>query len=293
MISIRAQHYPSLSQFMFSGMIVNPAYAGSHDALAANFIYRNQWIGFDGAPKTMAFSAHSPMSNPRIALGAMVYSDQHGITQHNGTYLNYAFRIPFPSGKLALGIKAGVDFLQTNWDDIHLIEQNDKSFQADYDEHFVFPNMGLGMYFHNQDFFAGFSIPMLFSYREQRGEKNGYEFHHKPAFYSYHLMMGGKLIKERHWSLEPSLLLKYRKYGGLQMQIASLVNLKEQIWFGAGYQSSQALTALLQYAVNKQLKVSYSYDYSLGFLNQFNQGTHEIGLRYEFSYYIKAQTPRY
>ena len=47
-----AQHTPLTSQYLFNGLVINPAYAGSRDALTGNLTHRQQWVGFEGAPIT-------------------------------------------------------------------------------------------------------------------------------------------------------------------------------------------------------------------------------------------------
>ena len=49
--SSRAQYQQFYSQYIYSGLLINPAYAGSQDALNITAAYRNQWTGFEGAPK--------------------------------------------------------------------------------------------------------------------------------------------------------------------------------------------------------------------------------------------------
>ena len=108
-VSVDAQHSPITSQYMFNGLLINPAYAGSRDALAANITYRRQWVGFEGAPTTNLFSVHSPIRGSRIGLGLQVYTDRIGVSRETGVMTNYAYRIPFKKGKLQFGIGAGVN----------------------------------------------------------------------------------------------------------------------------------------------------------------------------------------
>ena len=42
------------------------------------------------------------------------------------------------------------------------------------------------------------------------------------------------------------------------------------------------MSALLQFAVNRQFKVAYSHDFDLGKLGTYSNGSHEVMLRYEF-----------
>ena len=66
---VRAQFEPQFTQYMFNEMFINPAYAGSREHIALTALYRNQWVGIEGAPKTQTFSVHAPLRNEKIGLG--------------------------------------------------------------------------------------------------------------------------------------------------------------------------------------------------------------------------------
>ena len=61
-----SQHNSSYSQYMFNGLLFNPAYAGSNDALNLTALYRKQWVGIDNAPTTANFTAHTPLKNKKV-----------------------------------------------------------------------------------------------------------------------------------------------------------------------------------------------------------------------------------
>src|SRR5689334_16712487 len=64
-----AQQRPIQSLYMFDPLLVNPAYAGTHVQLSGTAIYRNQWVNFDGAPKTFTGTIHSGFRKARVGLG--------------------------------------------------------------------------------------------------------------------------------------------------------------------------------------------------------------------------------
>ena len=102
-----AQHTPITTQYLFNGLLINPAYAGSRDALTANLTWRKQWVGFDGAPETQVLSVHSPLTGKKLALGLLVTNDGIGISKQTGVMTNYAYRVKLGTGKLSFGIGAG------------------------------------------------------------------------------------------------------------------------------------------------------------------------------------------
>src|ERR1700748_1446919 len=87
---VKAQQDNLYSQYMFNGLLINPAYAGSNEVLSATALNRNQWVGFDGAPRTNTFSLHTPLKNKKINLGITFINDRYGITTQNKINAVYA-----------------------------------------------------------------------------------------------------------------------------------------------------------------------------------------------------------
>jgi hypothetical protein len=51
------------------------------------------------------------------------------------------------------------------------------------------------------------------------------------------------------------------------------------------------VSGLVQFAVNNQIRVAYTYDIDLGRLGRYSNGSHEIMLRYEFRYKVEVINP--
>ena len=55
-----AQQEPGYTQFSWDQLVINPAYAGSKDALSARMFYCRQWVGLEGAPQTFPLQKTIP-----------------------------------------------------------------------------------------------------------------------------------------------------------------------------------------------------------------------------------------
>ena len=154
-----SQQYPVYSQYIFNGLILNPAYAGAHVQFSATAMYRNQWVNFEGAPKTLTFTGHTTLNKGRTGVGLMVSNDQIGSYNNNNVFGSYAYIINAPFGTLALGLQAGFNFVRADFSDLNLQNPDDPSFVGEVND--FKPNFGTGAYFHNDLFFVGFSIPFL------------------------------------------------------------------------------------------------------------------------------------
>src|SRR5690349_25017905 len=105
----RAQHSIVYSQYLFNGLLINPAYAGSHVQLSASLTYRNQWINFQGAPVTATFGAHTSLYKGKVGVGLLTTVDKIGSYTNTGFFGSYAYIIkdPVRRGYFSMGVSAG------------------------------------------------------------------------------------------------------------------------------------------------------------------------------------------
>ena len=71
---LKAQQDPMLSQYMFNGLYINPAYAGSHKYWSSTLSYRNQWVGLEGAPSTAIAAVADEAVFPRPYLVLVAFA---------------------------------------------------------------------------------------------------------------------------------------------------------------------------------------------------------------------------
>lgn len=284
------QHYPIISQYMFSGTVINPAYTGSRDVLSATAIYRHQWTGFEGAPRTQSIFFHTPTLNPKNNFGFNVVHDQLGVSQHTMIYASYAYRLKISKeGRLAFGIQGGLSLLKDKWTNLVTDEQGDEVFGADSPT-FTVPRVGTGIYYDHKRWYMGLSMPFLLDYKN-----SDYRIYTEQSLnYKPVLLSAGVLTRlNPDLLLKPSFLVKYLPESPLQVDLNLNLIIKNVFWIGGSYRSQDAVVALFEYQLNPQLRFGYAYDYSLTELRKVNSGSHEIMLRYEFGYKLKAMSPRY
>ncbi len=285
------QHTPLTSQYLFNGLVINPAYAGSRDALAANLTYRHQWVGFDGAPVTQMFSIHAPIGRRKLGAGFLVYNDRIGVSQETGVFTNNAYRIRLGKGKLAFGIGAGFTFVRSAWTQVAIQQANDAAFAADQHSA-IRPNFSGGAYYHTKTWFIGLSSPFLMLHRYPSG-KEGFSISAARADLQP-MLTGGYLFKiTRDIKMKPSTLIRYRRSSGVQADLSTHLILKDRLWVGASYRTGDALIASVDVLPTPQWRIGYAYDLGLSRLRVGHQGSHEVMLQYEFGYRIRVKDPRY
>lgn len=285
----RAQHSAMFTQYQFNMLPLNPAYAGSRDVLSVLGLGRIQWAGFEGAPRTLTFSAHAPTRNPKNNFGLTLLNDRTGVTHHNMIAGTYAYRIPLGKMRLAFGISGGISFLQDKFSELSTISPNDPSFNGD-SQVFAVPRVGAGLWLDGSRFFVGFSAPQIVQWQPPAYQAYADRlFAYKPIS-----LAGGYVFKlNPDLVFRPTVLVKYLKNSPVELDVNAHFILKNTLWLGAGYRTGDGIAAMLEVQASPQLKFGYAFDYALSTLRRYQNGTHEFMLRYEFGYKIKAMSPRY
>jgi type IX secretion system PorP/SprF family membrane protein len=277
---------------MFNGLVINPAYAGSKDFMSSTLMVRKQWSGFEGAPSTQNASIHGPLRRKKIGLGLMISNDKIGITSQTDVYASYAYHLPAGDGKLALGLQGGISYFKSSFSELTVNDQDDPVYAVNTLTNLQ-PNFGFGAYYYLERYYAGLSVPQLISY-DSIQPVNFYKrgIHHQARHYYFNT--GIILEASRDFIFRPSVLVKYVRNAPVQYDINFNFLLSNIFWVGASYRSGDAVVGIVEYQINRQLRVGYSYDYTLSKLKNHSAGSHEFMVGYDFGYdMIKMKTPRY
>lgn len=280
------------TQYMNNILSVNPAYAGSGDVLNAMVLTRNQWVGLDGAPVTQSFVIHSPISKYNMGVGFSLLKDKIGVISQTGAYLDYSYTLHVGENNyLALGLKGGVNFYEAGLTDLSTVDPDDPIFANDVTRNFL-PNVGLGMFYHTDRFFAGLSVPKMIRNKINKHSSSS-EYISKEELHLF-FMAGYVFDVNRIIKFKPYILTKYVKSSPVSLDLTAQFLFYDRLWVGAMYRVGDALGGLMQIQITNQLKVGYSYDITASGLNSFNKGTHEILVSYDFNFgQGRIRSPRY
>lgn len=286
-----AQHGPLTSQYLFNGLLINPAYAGSRDAFTANLTWRQQWVGFQGAPVTQILSLHSPIKRSRVAAGILLVNDRIGVSRETGVLTNYAYRIPFRRGKLQLGFGAGVSVVQADWTSLSLQDRNDSQFATDT-RGSIRPNFSTGVFYYKKLFFIGASLPFIMSHHFDSSRQVWTIGTEKAQ--QQPMITGGYIWKvNKEFKLKPSTLIRYQAAAGVQADLSANLIIKDKIWTGLSYRSNDAVVGSFEVLPTPQWRLGYAYDLGISDITPYHQGTHELMLQYEFGKRLHVRDPRY
>ena len=289
-LQLMGQMFPLSDQHLNNPLAINPAFAGCQDALSVGLLYRNQWTGFEDSPKNQVFTAHAPIRNDKIGLGFFIGESSFGITRETRIMANYAYRMELNNGKLALGLGFGATINGMAWNDLNATDVDDQRL-LNNPKSSVMPDFSIGMYYYTKKYFVGVSVPMLLS-RERDQNTDKYRIVNRFSNYNYFLTGGNYFTLNPQIKLLSSFLLKYNQNHSPQLDINAQMIIKERIWFGAGYRTSNTLIGMLQCQLNDQIKLAYSYDFDVSNTGRYKGNSHEVGLNYVFSYSRKVIGPR-
>jgi type IX secretion system PorP/SprF family membrane protein len=287
-----AQYEPQFTQYLNNELFINPGYAGSRGFAAATLLYRDQWVGVEGAPRTATFGFHSPFMHDKIGLGLCVMNDRIGVTNQTGAFLNYAYHLPTSENStLSFGLQGGFINVDEKLLDVNTIDP-DPQFSNNVGK--VMPNFGYGMYYHtNNKFYLGFSIPR---FMENKIDASSFKAINRVNIHNWHYYLYSAYVFDagENVKCKPSLMIKAAQGAPVETDININVLFKELFWVGASYRTGDAVALITQYQLTKQLRFGYSFDYALTKLNNYSSGTHEFTLGYDFTFdKAKIVTPRY
>jgi type IX secretion system PorP/SprF family membrane protein len=275
-----AQQKPVLSQYMFSGLVLNPAYAGRHDYTSFTAMYRDQWINVPGAPTLGTFTAQTGFKNRNIGLGMMINDDRIGVHSNLSAYGSYAYYIKFPSGaKFSMGIQGGIDVLRSDWTQLNVYDANDPVFNGS--EVNYFPNFGTGVFYYTNNLYVGFSVPYILTSRKTQTNDFFRDVRHSRNYY----LTGGNVFDvSEKFKFKPSFLLRIEDNMPLAVDLNANFYYDEIIDLGMSYRQGDAVIGIIGLQVNKYLKFSYAYDYIISSLTNYTKGSHELMLQYRINF---------
>ncbi len=294
--SAKAQYDAMFTQYMFNEMFINPAYAGSREAMSTTLLHRQQWLNFPGRPVTTTFSLHGPLMYNKMGLGLSVLNERIGKLQRNLAYLTYAYRLKTgDKGKLAFGLNAGIHNQVNKLSELKAVDEGDVQISQNTPS-LIAPNFGFGVYYNTSRFYAGLSIPRMiddgFMFEQNGTIKQTLNFN--VAKFHYYITTGYVFDAGDDLKIKPQLMVKMVQNAPIQFEANTNVLIRELIWAGISYRSGSNIAAILGVQISPQFLASYSFDYGLNAMQRYSQGSHEIALSYLFAFKgKKVVTPRY
>ncbi len=316
--ALNAQQDAMFTKYMFNSLVYNPAYAGYYDHMYISALYRNQWLGVEGAPTTQTLTLHTPLKNNRVGVGFHVLNDAIGPLEETKAFAAYSYKIPLGGTRqLAIGLQGGVSYRRGDRSKLNLEQDQDLAFQ-DIGASTINPNFGAGIMYYDKSFYFGVSSPSLIEHDLRTDETIQSEFYAR-KFRHYYLATGAAIpLNGDLLIFKPSILIKnvgllaglskdeaFQKIGApTEFDIDLSLLFYEQFQVGVSFRSSieafneesssDSADIWMSYFLSNGLRIGAAFDYPLNALSGVSPGSFEIMIGYEFDYKVKKTvTPRY
>jgi type IX secretion system PorP/SprF family membrane protein len=279
--TLMGQQDAQYTQYMYNTVSVNPGYAGSRGNLSIAALHRSQWLGLEGAPKTQTLNLHAPIGYRGVGLGLSIVNDQIGPTSETYFDADFSYTIQLaPEKRLSFGLKGSVHLLDIRFSELTTDPNNpDATLQQDIQNR-LSPNIGAGVYYHTDTFYAGLSVPRFletthFEESSLSTAKEQMNFYFISGYvWDFHPL----------WKFKPTLLTKMTLGAPLQVDVSANFMYNEKFIMGAAYRWDAALSAMVGFNISPALLIGLSYDRETTELGGaiFNDGSFEVILRYDF-----------
>ncbi|HEX8562008.1 MAG TPA: type IX secretion system membrane protein PorP/SprF [Flavobacterium sp.] len=285
----RAQQDAQFTQYMYNTININPAYAGSRGALSIFGLHRTQWVGMDGAPVTNALSINTPLGNKGVGIGVSLVNDKIGPTNENAFSIDFSYTVKTSeSYKLSFGIKGTANLFSLDPNKLNPEDQDDPSLQG-FDNEFS-PNIGAGVYWHSDKTYIGLSVPNFIE--TTRYSDNEVVINQEKL--NFYLIGGHVFDLGPSLRFKPAVLTKVVAGAPLQVDLSANFLINEKFVLGGAYRLDAAVSAMAGFQITRGIYIGYGYDMDTTELRNYNQGSHEVFMRFElFSTNSKIISPRF
>ena len=287
-LEVCSQQDSQYTQYIYNTMSVNSAYTGQRDVLSYLGLYRTQWVGIDGAPKTLTFGIHSPLKNENLGMGISIVSDQLGPIREDYINLNFSYTIRLNrSTELSFGLKGGLHNLSSDFSRGNSFQNTDVAFNENIS--LFSPTIGAGLYLHSTRGYLGLSAPNFLITEHYNNYKESLASERLHLF-----LIGGYVFNiDNDIKLKPAFLIKAVSGAPLIADLSINAMFNNRFVFGLAYRWDDSLSGLTGLQVNKTLFIGYAYDYNTSIGNKYTGGTHEVMLRFELIQINKILSPRF
>jgi type IX secretion system PorP/SprF family membrane protein len=302
----RGQQDIQFSQYAFNGLSLNPAYAGYKGVPYLNSTFRDQWVGFSGAPKTAMLSFDDITgSDEKMGLGAQVLYDQLGPQTNFSFTASYAYKILLNSDendphRLSIGIGGVISQYSLNGTVLQYADPGDPEAPAVDVHSKIIPDANFGIYYYTNHYYVGGSLMNLFSLTSSRPIyfANGSTYANLLQNTNMYLTAGAMTDLSDEIKFKPSIMVKEDFRGPTNVDFNAFLLFDEILWVGGSYrtsmrllnqanlqsnlQATDAASVMIEFYATPELRIGYAYDFTTSGLSTYQSGSHELSIGLTF-----------
>ena len=292
-MNVDAQQEVMTSQYMFNGLFLNPAYAGTHSYFSTSLLHRAQWLNVEGAPRTSMFAIDGPLMNEKMGVGFSIVHDEIGVSRDLDMSGSYAYHLRLGAdSRLSLGLRAGLSVYSANLNDLVYWDGGDQVYQGNISNQLI-GKFGFGLYWYSSRAYVGLSVPTIHAADGNITSDVANALDH--YFTQHYYLNAGHLFPlGEYFDVKPSVLVKYQPEAPVQVDVNCNFLYRERFWFGAGYRTGESVVGMMEYQVTPRLRIGYAYDMNTSALRGHTGGSHEVMLGLDLGQdAVRIKTPRH
>jgi len=276
---VSAQQSSLYSQYMMNRFLINPGVTGNVNYIPLRLTARQQWVGIDNAPSTQSISAHTLLGNETMGVGGYLFSDRFGPETKVGIQVNYSYIIELDNinSNLSFGVAFKAFQYKLDYTAMTALDDDDQVLNNTIETAFV-PDADFGVYLQGERYYTGISVTQLMelpiTIAEKEVEKNSMVRH-------YYILGGYTFKLNDDFDIEPSALIKGTEHTPFQVDINVKGIFKKNYWLGISYRTSNSIIAMFGVEY-KDFVFGYAFDYATSDIQNYQSGSHEIILGYNF-----------
>lgn len=287
-ISSHAQQRAQYTHYIMNNYVLNPAAGGVGNYWDIKAGYRNQWTGFDGAPKTFFVSGHGSIGypnervrgsqkQPHHGVGGYMYRDELGPIVWSGAYGSYSYHMKLSKKVTAsLGAFAGILQYQIKGSELVFVQNPDDPSVSRSTISKITPDGSLGLWVYSDHFFVGLSGNQLLQNRIKL-EKDGQSVASTGKLNNHYFATAGyKIELNNEWDLIPTTMIKYVQSAPIQVDVNARLKYNDMIWGGVSYRNKDAIALFAGVLIKENFEIGYAYDFTTSAIRKSSGGSHEI-----------------
>lgn len=289
LFNARAQQASAFTQYMTNPLLLNPGFAGNRNAIAVDLFSRQQWIGIEGAPSIYYAGIHAPLNQSKVSLGSELYSFQTGPLMYNSLSFDYAYLIRTTRRSfLSVGLRAGIDHLNIDLQNLELIDFNDPEFATGIENEFR-PSIGFGLVFFTPKWYLSASVPH-YSFSEMPwSSESASQFQSQQQI---NITGGTNINIASDLNLKFSGLYRMVQSGISSTDISLMLNHSQGFKGGLTHRINVAAGVLLGMQITDETSILYSFEFPTSSNPIVKRGIHELTLSFDFTRHIKPNRDR-
>lgn len=270
-----AQQLPQYSGVNMLMHLNNPSFISQQPNFEINSFYRNQWAGFENAPKSFFIEAHTSLKASKHYLGGYLYSDDVGLLYRKGLGLEYAYLIEIGEGRfLSSGLSFALNSSGIKFNELKLGEQNDPLTVEQENLSTTIPDFNIGISYFSKKVFLGLSSNQVIANSKGISKDNLKDSHSRHFYFDI-----GANFKYQSFNFIPIINLKYATFSPFSSLIMIKTKYRDKIWINMAYRLQDSFIFGVGTLIKEKVAVEYNFDLTTSKLNSYNNGTHELVLK--------------